>query len=115
MNKLKPNSIPRVDSREDGFRKCNNVVKFLGAAAAYGVPGEELFDAEDFHQDTGEAMARVAETILAIMRVAEAIKIKEAEREREAAPSPPPYPDENPPHQKVLPGAPRTQRPPPET
>lgn len=71
VNKLHPGFIPRVDKREDGFVRTSNVTKFLAACSSLGVPAEELFHRDDLIEGTPDSMARVAKSIIALLRVSE--------------------------------------------
>jgi hypothetical protein len=71
VNKLHPGLIPRVDKREDGFVRTSNVTKFLAACSSLGVPPEELFHRDDLIESTPDSMARVAKSIIALLRVSE--------------------------------------------
>ncbi|EKM50459.1 uncharacterized protein PHACADRAFT_263766 [Phanerochaete carnosa HHB-10118-sp] len=70
-NKLHPGLISRVDKREDGFVRTSNVTKFLAACSSLGVPPEELFHRDDLIESTPDSMARVAKSIMALLRVTE--------------------------------------------
>ncbi|TFK39801.1 hypothetical protein BDQ12DRAFT_511749 [Crucibulum laeve] len=68
MNKLRSSSVVKPDSREDGFVKTSNVTKFLAACASYGLPNEDLFLRDDLMEGTSESLARVAGTIIALIK-----------------------------------------------
>ncbi|KAI6164606.1 Pkinase-domain-containing protein [Pisolithus thermaeus] len=59
MNKHRPNTIPRVDLREDGFKRATNITKFLAAS-------------------TPEALCRVARAIVALLKLFETPTIDES-------------------------------------
>lgn len=67
MNKLRGSTVVRPDPKEDGITKSSNVVKFLAACASYGLPHEDLFQREDLIDGTSESLARVAQTIVALI------------------------------------------------
>jgi hypothetical protein len=71
MNKLRPNTIARPDPREDGFRRTSNVTKFLASCSSQGVPSNELFHRDDLIEATPESLARVALTIISVVKVVE--------------------------------------------
>ncbi|KAF8577988.1 hypothetical protein K439DRAFT_1530932 [Ramaria rubella] len=71
LNKLRPGSIPRVDP-SSGKGACDaNISKFLVAATSYGVLSDELFDPSDFALASSQSIGRVAQTIIAIARIAD--------------------------------------------
>jgi len=71
MNKLRPGSIARVDPREDGKLRMSNVTKFLASCSANGLPPEDLFLRDDLIEATSDSLARVAKTIIALVKWAE--------------------------------------------
>jgi hypothetical protein len=71
MNKLRPGSIARVDPREDGKLRMSNVTKFLASCSANGLPPEDLFHRDDLIEATSDSLARVARTIIALVKWAE--------------------------------------------
>ncbi|KAH9973475.1 hypothetical protein BGW80DRAFT_241207 [Lactifluus volemus] len=71
MNKLRPGSIARIDPREDGKLRMSNVTKFLASCSANGLPPEELFLRDDLIEGTSDCLARVAKTIIALVKWAE--------------------------------------------
>ena len=50
MNKLKPNSVPKITTKGGGFALRENVSCFVTAARAYGVPDNELFQTVDLFE-----------------------------------------------------------------
>lgn len=68
LNKLRSSSIVKPDAREDGFVRTANVTKFLAACSSYGLPNEDLFHRDDLIEATGESLARVAKTIIALIK-----------------------------------------------
>ncbi|KAI6041286.1 hypothetical protein EDC04DRAFT_2893262 [Pisolithus marmoratus] len=58
MNKHRPNMIPRVDPREDGFTRATNITKFLAACSSQG--------------------CRAARTVIAILKLFETFTIGES-------------------------------------
>ena len=67
---MRPDTIARIDPREDGFRRTSNITHFLAAAKGrIGVSDRELFHRDDLLERTPEALFRVARTIIAIVRV----------------------------------------------
>ena len=71
MNKLRPGSIARVNPREDGKLRMSNVTKFLASCSANGLPPEDLFHRDDLIEATSDSLARVARTIIALVKWAE--------------------------------------------
>ncbi|KAI0666800.1 Pkinase-domain-containing protein [Trametes maxima] len=71
LNKLFPNTIARIDRREDGFVRTSNVTKFLAACSSVGLTSDKLFHRDDLIEATGESLARVAKTVLALSQLAE--------------------------------------------
>lgn len=78
MNKHRPNMIPRVDPREDGFKRLTNITKFLAACPSQGVPSDDLFYRDDLIEATPEALCRVARTIIALLKLFETPTIGES-------------------------------------
>ncbi|KAK6992189.1 cell division control protein [Favolaschia claudopus] len=68
MNKLRSSSIVRPDVRDDGFVRTSNITKFLAACSSYGLPNEDLFQRDDLIEATSESLARVARTIIALIK-----------------------------------------------
>lgn len=71
VNKVVPETISRIDRREDGFKHTSNVTKFLAGCKTIGLRSDELFDRDDLLESTAEGLARVAKTILALSRISE--------------------------------------------
>ncbi|XP_006461886.1 hypothetical protein AGABI2DRAFT_178864 [Agaricus bisporus var. bisporus H97] len=71
MNKLRGGNAVRPDPREDGFIKSSNVTRFLAGCASYGLGSEDLFQRDDLIEGTGESLARVAHTIIALIQFVE--------------------------------------------
>ena len=71
MNKLRPGSIARIDPREDGKLRTSNVTKFLASCSANGLPLEDLFLRDDLIEGTSNCLARVAKTIITLVKWAE--------------------------------------------
>lgn len=71
MNKLRPMTISRIDPREDGFILTYNVTKFLASCSSQGVPADELFYRDDLIEATPESLARVAQTVISVVKVVE--------------------------------------------
>ncbi|KAI0322777.1 hypothetical protein OF83DRAFT_1048659 [Amylostereum chailletii] len=71
MNKLRPGSISRTDPREDGRVRTSNVTKFLASCTSNGLSSEDLFLRDDLIEGTSECLARVACTIIALLRWSE--------------------------------------------
>ncbi|KAJ6610201.1 hypothetical protein B0H10DRAFT_2225214 [Mycena sp. CBHHK59/15] len=72
MNKLRSSSIVRPDSRDDGFVRTSNITKFLAACSSYGLLNEDLFQRDDLIEGTSESLARVARTIIALIKYVDA-------------------------------------------
>jgi hypothetical protein len=71
MNKLRPGSIGRIDPREDGKLRISNMTKFLASCSANGLSPEDLFLRDDLIEATSDSLARVAKTIVALVKWAE--------------------------------------------
>ncbi|OSD02934.1 Pkinase-domain-containing protein [Trametes coccinea BRFM310] len=71
LNKLFPNTIARIDRREDGFVRTSNVTKFLAACSSIGLSADKLFHRDDLIEATSECLARVARTVIALSQLAE--------------------------------------------
>ncbi|KAI4522198.1 hypothetical protein K525DRAFT_199375 [Schizophyllum commune Loenen D] len=71
INRLRQASVVKPDPREDGFVRTSNVTKFLAACSSWGLPPEDLFLRDDLIEATGESLARVAHTIVALIKFAE--------------------------------------------
>ncbi|KAJ7116024.1 hypothetical protein C8R44DRAFT_628426 [Mycena epipterygia] len=72
MNKLRSGSIVRPDSRDDGFVRTTNITKFLAACSSYGLPDEDLFQRDDLIEASSESLARVAKTVVALIKYVDA-------------------------------------------
>ncbi|KAJ6518809.1 Pkinase-domain-containing protein [Mycena sanguinolenta] len=72
MNKLRSASIVRPDLRDDGFVRTSNITKFLAACSSYGLSDEDLFQRDDLIEATSESLARVARTIIALIKYVDA-------------------------------------------
>ncbi|KAL0065795.1 Protein kinase of the Mitotic Exit Network [Marasmius tenuissimus] len=70
MNKLRNSSVVRPDIREDGLARTSNITKFLAACASWGLSNEELFQGDDLIEANSESLARVAQTIIALIEFA---------------------------------------------
>ncbi|KAF9240655.1 hypothetical protein BU15DRAFT_73886 [Melanogaster broomeanus] len=68
MNKHDTSTILRVDPREEGFKRTNNITKFLAACSSHGVPSDDLFYLDDLIEATPETLCRVAKTIIAVLK-----------------------------------------------
>ncbi|KAJ7765490.1 STE/STE11/cdc15 protein kinase [Mycena maculata] len=76
MNKLRASSIVRPSPSTTSPAVCEaNITKFLAACASYGLPSEDLFDKDDLREGeagwSGEGLARVARTVVALVRYVE--------------------------------------------
>ena len=71
MNKLRPQSIEKIEPREDGVFLSSNMTKFFNSCDANGFPPEDLFEREDLIRAKTYSVARVANTILALVKWAE--------------------------------------------
>ncbi|KAG6854033.1 hypothetical protein C0991_011238 [Blastosporella zonata] len=72
MNKLRSASIVKPDARDDGVVRMSNITKFLAACSSYGLPEEDIFLHDDLIEATGESLARVARTIIALVKFVDA-------------------------------------------
>ncbi|KAG5641912.1 hypothetical protein DXG03_003979 [Asterophora parasitica] len=71
MNKLQASSIVKPDARDDGVMRMSNITKFLASCASYGLPEDDFFLRDDLIEATGESLARVARTIIALVKFTE--------------------------------------------
>ncbi|KIM34115.1 hypothetical protein M408DRAFT_90900 [Serendipita vermifera MAFF 305830] len=71
LNKFRPGTIPRPDPKEDGFAKTSNVTKFLAGALHYGISNSDLFMRNDLLEASSESLGRVAQTIIAVVKLGE--------------------------------------------
>lgn len=71
MNKLRPGSIARIDPREDGKLRMSNVTKFLASCSANGLSSDDLFHRDDLIEATSDSLARVARTVIALVKWAD--------------------------------------------
>lgn len=71
LNKFRPGTVARPDPKEDGFTKTSNITKFLAGALHYGVSNSDLFFRNDMLEASGESLARVAQTIVALVKLGE--------------------------------------------
>ena len=69
-HKLRPVSIIWVDPREDSKFRTSNVTKFA-SCSANGLLPEDLFLRDDLIESTSDCLARVAKTIIALVKWAE--------------------------------------------
>jgi hypothetical protein len=67
MNKLRPQSIGRIDPQEDGILRTSNITKFLESCFTNGFPPEDLFLRDDLIRVTSDSLTRVANTIIALV------------------------------------------------
>ncbi|GAW00435.1 cell division control protein [Lentinula edodes] len=72
LNKLRSSSIVRPDPKEDGFARTSNITKFLAACSSYGLANEDLFQRDDLIEASSESLARVARTIIALIKFVDA-------------------------------------------
>ncbi|KAF8189096.1 hypothetical protein K438DRAFT_1676847 [Mycena galopus ATCC 62051] len=72
MNKLRSASVVRPDVRDDRFVRSSNITKFLAACSSYGLPDEDQFQRDDLIEATNESLARVARTIIALIKYVDA-------------------------------------------
>ncbi|KAG6868950.1 hypothetical protein C0993_007164 [Termitomyces sp. T159_Od127] len=71
MNKLRAASVVKPDARDDGIIQMSNITKFLAACSSCGLAEEDLFLHGDLKEATGESLARVARTIIALVKLAD--------------------------------------------
>ena len=71
MNKLRPRSIEKIEPREDGIFLSSNMTKFFSSCIANGFPPKDLFSRDDLIRAKTPSLARVANTILALLKWAE--------------------------------------------
>jgi hypothetical protein len=72
MNKLRSTTVVLPDLREDGVERTSNVNKFLVACASYGLSSRDLFKRDDLKKGSGESLARVAHTLIALIKFVDA-------------------------------------------
>ena len=68
MNKLRPHSIKRIQLDEDGIVRASNMAKFIETYSVNGFPPEDLFLHDDLICVTSDSLARVAKTIIALIK-----------------------------------------------
>jgi hypothetical protein len=68
MNKLRQSSIVKPDPKDDGFVRQGNVTRFLAACSSYGLSNNDLFQRDDLVEATSESLARVAKTIITLIK-----------------------------------------------
>ncbi|KAG8836037.1 hypothetical protein FRC17_010501 [Serendipita sp. 399] len=73
INKFRPGTVARPDPKEDGFTKTSNITKFLAGALYYGISSQDLFLRDDMLEASSESMARVAQTIVALVKLGEPV------------------------------------------
>ncbi|KAG5654371.1 hypothetical protein H0H81_003829 [Sphagnurus paluster] len=71
MNKLRSGSIVKPDVRDDGVLRMSNIAKFLASCSSYGLAEDDLFQQDDLIEATGESLARVARTIITLVKFVE--------------------------------------------
>lgn len=71
LNKFRPGTVARPDPKEDGFTKTSNVTKFLAGALHYGISNADLFMRDDLLEASSESLGRVAQTIIALVKIGE--------------------------------------------
>ena len=71
MNKLRPQSIKKIEPREDGIYLSSNMTNFFNSYVANGFPPKDLFSRDDLIRAKMCSLARVANTILALVKWAE--------------------------------------------
>ncbi|KAI0293261.1 hypothetical protein BC826DRAFT_391639 [Russula brevipes] len=71
MNKLHPGSIEWIHPLEDGMLRTSNVTKFINSCFAHGLPPEDVFLYDDLIDATPDSSARVARTIIALVKLTE--------------------------------------------
>ncbi|KAG8868866.1 hypothetical protein FRC20_002678 [Serendipita sp. 405] len=73
INKFRPGTVARPDPKEDGFTKTSNITKFLAGALNYGISSQDLFLRDDMLEASSESLARVAQTIVALVKLGEPV------------------------------------------
>jgi hypothetical protein len=69
INKLKPNSVPKITTKGTGFALRENIAAFFTAARSYGVPDNELFQTVDLFEKKN--IPQVTLAIFALARYAQ--------------------------------------------
>ncbi|PVF92803.1 hypothetical protein CPB86DRAFT_877616 [Serendipita vermifera] len=71
LNKFRPGTVNRPDPKEDGFTRTSNVTKFLAGAVNSGLHQSDLFLRNDLLEASSESLGRVAQTIVALVKLNE--------------------------------------------
>lgn len=89
VNKYQPRAISKIDlPEESGYTQSVriNITRFISAALHTGLSSPEMFTHEDLFEATPESLSRVAQTILAFVRLTRSMTGDPSE------PPPPPIP-----------------------
>ncbi|CAK5267814.1 unnamed protein product [Mycena citricolor] len=86
INKLRSSSVVRPDVRDDGFVRTSNITKFLAACSSYGLAEEDLFQRDDLIEGTSESLARVAHTIITLIKYVDAPRFSNQKSGSSASP-----------------------------
>ncbi|WWC58499.1 uncharacterized protein I303_101042 [Kwoniella dejecticola CBS 10117] len=65
-----PSYIPRLNVTEDGILRATNLTRFITACQAIGIPDTDIFGLTDLQEETEVSIGRVAQTIVALARLA---------------------------------------------
>lgn len=68
MNKLKPGSVPKINTGKMAFKMMENIGRFLESANAYGLPKADSFQTVDLYEN--QNIVQVVTAIHALSRVA---------------------------------------------
>ncbi|CAB3228299.1 unnamed protein product [Arctia plantaginis] len=66
INKLKPGSVPKINTSGGQFKMMENITNFQGAIKAYGVPDIDVFQTVDLWEK--KDIAQVTNTLFALGR-----------------------------------------------
>ncbi|WWC86111.1 uncharacterized protein L201_000982 [Kwoniella dendrophila CBS 6074] len=65
-----PSHIPRLNVTEDGILRATNLTRFITACQTVGLPSAETFGLADLQEGSESSIGRVAQTIIALARLA---------------------------------------------
>ena len=73
MNKLKPGSIPKINTTGGQFKMMENINKFQQAIRAYGVPDIDVFQTVDLYERRN--IPQVTQSICALGRTVRSLSL----------------------------------------
>ncbi|KII66241.1 Myophilin [Thelohanellus kitauei] len=74
INKLKPNSVKKINETTLAFKQMENISNFLSACQQYGLQSTDIFQTIDLFE--GKNMVQVLTTIVALGRRAQGLNFK---------------------------------------